>query len=54
MRVLQVVVSLVSLCLSWREVSLILLDKSTKSGGESGESGDSVFLLEGGEFNTCI
>ena len=48
MRVLQVVVSLVSLCSSWREVSLILLDKSTKSGGES------VFLREGGESNACI
>ena len=43
-------VSLVSLCSSWREVSLILLDKSTKSGGESGES---VFLREGGESDAC-
>ena len=44
-------VSLVSLCSSWREVSLIHLDKSTKSGGESGES---VFLREGGESDACI
>ena len=41
-------VSLVSLCSSWREVSLILKDKSTKSGGES------VFLREGGESHACI
>ena len=38
-------VSLVSLCSSWREVSLILVDKSTKSVGESGES---VFLWDAG------
>ena len=39
-----------SLCSSWRELSLILVDKSTKSGGESGES---VFLREGGESDAC-
>ena len=43
-------VSLVSLCSSWREVNLILLDYSTKSGGESGES---VFLKKGGESDAC-
>ena len=40
-----------SLCSCGREVSLILVDKSTKSGGESGES---VFLREGGESHACI
>ena len=42
--------SLVSLCSCGRKVSLILLDKGTKSGGESGES---VFLREGSEFHAC-
>ena len=49
--VLQVVVSLVSLCSSGREVSLQVVNVSTISGGESGES---VFLWEGRESITCI
>ena len=44
-------VSLVSLCSSGREVSLQVVNVSTMSGGESGES---VFLLEGRESITCI
>ena len=40
-----------SLCSSGREVSLILVDVITTSGGESGES---VFLREGGEYHACI
>ena len=43
-------VSLVSLCSSWRELSLILVNKSINWGGESGES---VFLREGSESHAC-
>ena len=45
-------VSLVSLSSCGRYVSLLLVYKCTTSFGESGESGESVFLFEGGESNT--